>query len=1213
MSSPSDERFSPEQEGHVEMRGPSFSSIGGSMSSCFSLSSSVLNDPLLTPKGSGADEYTASGTPNSAMADGSPVSGVILSSPSPKQSSLKPFSSFIASPTAKGAATDSVKFVEDERGGSNRPQRTRRSTPIRLVSGIHGTVLPEYQGGLPKMGHTAVSYQQGVYVFGGVNAKGQYSNHVFFHEKRNLSWHEIRGVGVVPRGRANHAAVIVDTKIYVFGGHRHLDVFDDLFAYDISTSRWEKIGHEQTQGPGGVFLHCMIHIPSSDSLFVVGGVHHREQNSYLGHLFDIRNRVWSAVPPPPAVNPQHLQLVSAAYHEPSNSVVVLGLTENGVMQTDYTSTPCVYLFQMQSFAWRRVETPTAPESPLPFRIEAVWTEFLHLLITSGGGLYDPVLQLWLFPFPLSSSRKSASAAAAEAKGAHNQSSSALPPPPSNKLGFLVLNLREMSWSLVLCKFPSRLLAEVKVYNAAARQKMERNLAWSTGASSPTAALRHRSSSSSLRPGRSESGVLNLSGLSRATGAGNGAGGVFGQRPHRQNLSTSSSIGVSFGDEEEVSDPSSRTPGAAKNSGGASPSAPATSTVDLYRRLINFDGPEFMRKFVLVAVRDVPLKNGKLRPLQYIVQHGGLAEPTDYTMLAFKLKLTRIDALAATKQNGQPTDFARASAYRTHSGAASSVGGSVVGDGDESNYKFFQPMVDPEFLNDYFPPGTGSSRGGSAGGVRRLGGSVGARSAGPGGAGSDAFLSKPHNNAGEEEVGRSLGIFDGGQSPCTSFLPTLPSGRIPRNNHCFALQFTPENALHTERLLPYANIPVAVLQSPSDVHKWSKNYYVDHRRWLAERLSGALSEDRTLRRLRRIANTRSGQTTSTGGSGYRYSHNSSLSDDLSLSDTDSRIEPLLLLGSINNVGRGGRGGKKSSTMQALEDQLAIESAAAAVENRETVQRRVQDFFEERHLEPFVTEDVAQFPDLNRHGSDISNGRTKSNKGSWRHGLQAGAARLKNPKAVPATGTAGIKKGAGKVGAASALSPGPSSIVAAQMPPSFATIVGPVVAAKLGFQPVTAQPRHSLTWLRRGLCVSQGGADGNHNELARNISRLLMQNSLDRFRADDDSIETRKKKARLRWRFLRALVCTGEASYLMYRTSQVQSKMRGVPVSSTAGLVLAPELHLVGPSQAYRVPSKPVPYNVSNATGAVPALSATSASSYNFTQVTTSGMVLYGLHR
>jgi hypothetical protein len=931
------------------------------------------------------------------------------------------------------------------------------------------------------------------------------------------------------------------------------------------------------------------------------------------------------VPPPPAVNPQHLQLVTAAYHEPSNNVVVLGLAEDKAKQHDAVTVPHVYLFDPQVFAWRRVETPTAPESPLSFRVEALWEHFLHFLITSGGGLYDPVLQNWMFPFPLSGS--SGRAAEGTTHGKQTQNPLMPSPLPTNKIVFLVLNVHEMSWSLVQCKFLRKLLAEVKMFNMAERQKMERSAPHTNGISGPLTALTHRSSSSSsVRQGRNESGVLNVSGLSRATGGNghSGGGGVFGQRPHKRNLSTPLSAGVTWDDGDSNSEFGSGTAVSARRGSGT---FTVDCTSDRYRRLVNFeDVPEFTRKFVLVAVRDAPLKNGKLRPMQYMVLHGGLLEPTDYTMLAFKPKLTSLDTLKATKQNGQLAGLVRTASYRTLRATRNTTvsnsdlgsGDSDDGDGEGSNYRGYSTSINAEPIKEVFPSSTTGANGAHKKPGDTRGMSFVSLDDGDNDGEGDVFLQAFRTSVSDEEIAHQLGDLDGDPEArshhTTSLLPTLPRGRSTGNSNRFALQYSAQNALYSESFLPYANIPVAVLQNAHDVQKWSKNYYDDQRRWLSKKLKDALTEDRKLRRLRRVANARGGRRTSSGGSipGVFSSRNSALSDDLSLADTDSLFESLCLLESVANLPRIWRSGEKSSIMQTFEDQLTIEAAAAVVENKEAPKRRVQDFFEERRLEPFVAEEVAQAPQLNYNASTSLDDRAHQKKLKKKQSTAGDAAKSKSAKRAPATDTSTSVGAVGKKQGFKTTTTTPAAaqsiLTAVPIKPtalstSFASIVGRSTAARVGFERFNLRPRrHDSPGAR-----TSRNSDAGHNHLARSVSQLLLQNRLSRFRAGDDSFETRRKKAQLRWRFLRALVRTGEASYLMFVASQAQSKMKGVPVSSTPGLVLAPELHLVGPSQAYKVPSRPVPYNVSNTGGAY--AKPPSVSPARLTQVTNSGMVVY----
>lgn len=113
--------------------------------------------------------------------------------------------------------------------------------------------------------------------------------------------------------------------MFIYGGHRELDVFDDLFSFDFRSSRWDKIPFDKSQSPGPVFLHAAVYIPVTQSMAVIGGFHQREHNTHIGHFFDIRNRVWSGILAPPLVNSHYLQLVTAAFFAPQDVIIVIGI------------------------------------------------------------------------------------------------------------------------------------------------------------------------------------------------------------------------------------------------------------------------------------------------------------------------------------------------------------------------------------------------------------------------------------------------------------------------------------------------------------------------------------------------------------------------------------------------------------------------------------------------------------------------------------------------------------------------------------------------------------------------------------------------------------------------------------------------------------------------------------------------------------------------
>ncbi|KAG5465446.1 hypothetical protein CUR178_00149 [Leishmania enriettii] len=1051
--------------------------------------------------------------------------------------------------------------------------------------GVRGSVFPEKKGGLPKMGHVGVCYHQDVYIFGGVNSKGQYSNHVFCHAKRTLQWREIRGVGVVPRGRANHAAVLIGSKMYIHGGHRQLEVFEDLFAYDIETVRWEKMSSERSQGPGPVFLHSMVYLPPLDSLLVLGGIHQREQNIYLGHLFDVRNRVWTGVPPPHSVNAQHLQLVTAAYHAPSATVVVLGLMEADVMEGEAAPIPHVHLFQPSTFVWRQVCTITAPQSPLPFRMEDTWESLLHLLIPSGGGIYDPFLQSWMFPLP------STVTDVVSDDDAEQPSSSAtgvaLPPVPLNKYGFLVLDLTNMSWSLVPCGLPRRMMAELNAANRMVRERMER------------LAMRNTPVASSVPLTESASQRKSLWHPSPTSGAGLSLSGMFSTPSPRGVLPLYSSafLHQSLPWRRKSSSTSVLSPRASATH--ASPASGGSNTVvagrlgsALYRHLFFFDNaPEFMRKYALVAVREEAVKSGKVRPLQYVVIHGGLTEPTDYAMLMFVPMLHRLESDAPLP--------AVSMGLRSRSNSLHGRGAASKGVQRSSVLLRGQGAADDDSDNDDLNEDSGSVICGSSSAAysaqrnyrssavfapqREAKGLVDSR----GGSDSD----EDDNVNGEDRLSR------GRERRKSCLLPTLPSTRTSSNYHCFALQFAPSNSVQKESLLPYANIPVAVLRTPKDVQKWSHNYYTDQRRWLAERLKIAMAEDRSRRHLRELNKTRQLQKmTASGAQSSASSFGATAHDGDSNDASDSLMGSFYLMDPFMGDVRT-HNSAKSTAWLSYEDQLKLDAAAAAVTQAEAPKRRLRDFFEEHGLDVFDDSGLQSHQPLGQPTSSTPTTMSVSDA------KQDSRSKESKPK-DKVGGVEGAKVKAAKRSETSLSSPNSGA------PGVFMPFFSEAQLTRIGFERLRMSGRRDGGRERMPAALFR---DSSINRLTggtadagldfRNLAPYaLLRGSIARLGVDGDPYEISRRRAQLRWRFLRSLVRTGDGVYLLYVASQAESKMKGIAVSGIAGLLLAPELHFVGPLQAYRVPRKPVPYNIT-------AAPAPSPPSSRLAQVTASGMVVY----
>ncbi|BAE57672.1 hypothetical protein BDV35DRAFT_380080 [Aspergillus flavus] len=104
--------------------------------------------------------------------------------------------------------------------------------------------LVDNYGDIPgvRMGHTATLHQgTKLIVFGGENEHREYLSDVVILDITTSTWTQPEIRGPIPRGRARHAAVIYDDKLFVLGGVTGDNkILDDLSYLDLKTWTWSR-------------------------------------------------------------------------------------------------------------------------------------------------------------------------------------------------------------------------------------------------------------------------------------------------------------------------------------------------------------------------------------------------------------------------------------------------------------------------------------------------------------------------------------------------------------------------------------------------------------------------------------------------------------------------------------------------------------------------------------------------------------------------------------------------------------------------------------------------------------------------------------------------------------------------------------------------------------------------------------------------------------
>ncbi|KAK1968206.1 kelch domain-containing protein [Colletotrichum sublineola] len=114
---------------------------------------------------------------------------------------------------------------------------------LDLVS--HQWSLVDNYGDIPgvRMGHTATLYQgDKLLVFGGENEHRTYLSDLIIFNLKTAHWTQPQVTGPVPKGRARHAAVLHEDKLFIVGGITGHDnyVLDDICYLDLKTFTWSR-------------------------------------------------------------------------------------------------------------------------------------------------------------------------------------------------------------------------------------------------------------------------------------------------------------------------------------------------------------------------------------------------------------------------------------------------------------------------------------------------------------------------------------------------------------------------------------------------------------------------------------------------------------------------------------------------------------------------------------------------------------------------------------------------------------------------------------------------------------------------------------------------------------------------------------------------------------------------------------------------------------
>lgn len=231
--------------------------------------------------------------------------------------------------------------------------------------------------------HTAVSYRDCIYVFGGeVGFSAGTETPLWVYQVKSNTWRKVRGQkGVaVPRGRRGHTALVHRGAMLVYGGYQDLrGSSSELWAFHFDTESW----HLLSGGAGGggsrgapaehpPARHKHSAVLHDDAVWVYGGMTDlQERNDFW--RWDTVAKAWTAVRAKPGPGALHSH---AACKLPSSMLLFGG-------ERDGHPTNELWRFHFGTETWERLAVPGLKPQP---RAESVALAVSELLLQDGSSV-----------------------------------------------------------------------------------------------------------------------------------------------------------------------------------------------------------------------------------------------------------------------------------------------------------------------------------------------------------------------------------------------------------------------------------------------------------------------------------------------------------------------------------------------------------------------------------------------------------------------------------------------------------------------------------------------------------------------------------------------------------------------------------------------------------------------------------------------------------
>lgn len=226
----------------------------------------------------------------------------------------------------------------------------------------NGTLLKYPEVPFQRYGHTAVTYKDKIYMWGGRNDESL-CNVLYCFDPKTLNWSRPVVTGAVPGSRDGHSACVIDNCMYIFGGFvEEINEFScDVHALNFDTMEWRYI---QTFGVPPSFRDFHTAENIHGRMYIFGGrgdkhsPYHSEDEMYCPEIvyLDLKTKVWhrpSTTGKVPVGRRSHSMFIY------NNLIYVFG-GYNGLLDQHFND---LYTFDPKANCWNIVKPHGKPPTP----------------------------------------------------------------------------------------------------------------------------------------------------------------------------------------------------------------------------------------------------------------------------------------------------------------------------------------------------------------------------------------------------------------------------------------------------------------------------------------------------------------------------------------------------------------------------------------------------------------------------------------------------------------------------------------------------------------------------------------------------------------------------------------------------------------------------------------------------------------------------------